>query len=36
MRPFDSMIKECEEEASMPEEFVRKYIRCVTTTASSG
>ena len=27
MKPIDSMIKECDEEASLPEAFVRKYMK---------
>ena len=28
MKPIDSMIKECDEEASLPEVFVTKYMKC--------
>lgn len=27
MKPIDSMIKECDEEASLPEAFVKKYMK---------
>lgn len=29
MTPLETMIKECEEEASLPEELVRKHVRSV-------
>jgi len=29
MKPIDSMIKECDEEASFPEAFVKKYMKYV-------
>jgi hypothetical protein len=29
MAPMDSMIKECDEEASFPEDFVKRYIKYV-------
>lgn len=28
MTPLESMIKECDEEASLPDEFVRKRLKC--------
>jgi hypothetical protein len=34
MTPVDSMIKECDEEASFPEDFVKKHIKCVNAAGA--